>query len=229
MLICAPGVLSKHDVADFRRIMDASEWEDGRSTAGAQSALVKRNEQLPPDGEVARKLGNRIISALTANPRFLSAAVPKHIFPPLFNRYTAVGGHHFGIHVDNAVRGDRLTGLRIRTDLSVALFLSEPDEYDGGELVVEDLYGSHEVKLPAGDLVLYPASSLHMVTPVTRGTRVASFFWLQSMIRDTHARSMIFDLDTAIQALAERLGRDDPETVKLTGIYHNLIRHWAEV
>jgi PKHD-type hydroxylase len=229
MLICAPGVLSKHDVADFRRIMDASEWEDGRSTAGAQSALVKRNEQLPPDGEVARKLGNRIISALTANPRFLSAAVPRHIFPPLFNRYTAADGHHFGIHVDNAVRGDRLTGLRIRTDLSVTLFLCEPDEYDGGELVVEDLYGSHEVKLPAGDLVLYPASSLHMVTPVTRGTRAASFFWLQSMIRDTHARSMIFDLDTAIQALAERLGRDDPETVKLTGIYHNLIRHWAEV
>jgi len=229
VLVCVPKVLSKQDVADFRRIMDASEWEDGRSTAGAQSALVKRNEQLPPDSEVARKLGNRIISALTANPRFLSAAVPRHIFPPLFNRYTAAGGHHFGIHVDNAVRGDRLTGLRIRTDLSITLFLSEPDEYDGGELVVEDLYGSHEVKLPAGDLVLYPASSLHMVTPVTRGARVASFFWLQSMIRDAHARSMIFDLDTAIQALAERLGRDDPETVKLTGIYHNLIRHWAEV
>ena len=229
MLVCVPNVLSKQDVADFRRIMDASEWEDGRSTAGAQSALVKRNEQLPPDSEVARKLGNRIISALTANPRFLSAAVPRHIFPPLFNRYTAAGGHHFGIHVDNAVRGDRLTGLRIRTDLSITLFLSEPDEYDGGELLVEDLYGSHEVKLPAGDLVLYPASSLHMVTPVTRGARVASFFWLQSMIRDAHARSMIFDLDTAIQALAERLGRDDPETVKLTGIYHNLIRYWAEV
>ncbi|WP_024510922.1 Fe2+-dependent dioxygenase [Bradyrhizobium sp. ARR65] len=229
MLICVPNVLSKQDVADFRRIMDASAWEDGRSTAGAQSALVKRNEQLPPDGEAARKLGNRIISALTANPRFLSAAVPQHIFPPLFNRYTAAAGHRFGIHVDNAVRGDRLTGLRIRTDLSVTLFLSEPEEYDGGELVIEDLYGSHEVKLPAGDLVLYPASSLHMVTPVTRGARVASFFWLQSMIRDAHARSMIFDLDTAIQALAERLGRDDPETVKLTGIYHNLIRYWAEV
>ena len=172
---------------------------------------------------------SRIISALTANPRFLSAAIPLHIFPPLFNRYVASDGHHFGIHVDNAIRGDPLTGLRIRTDLSVTLFLAEPEEYDGGELVIEDTYGTHEVKLPAGDLVLYPASSLHHVTPVTRGARVASFFWLQSMIRDAHARSMIFDLDTAIQSLAERLGRDDPETVKLTGVYHNLIRHWAEV
>jgi PKHD-type hydroxylase len=229
VLNCVSGVLSKDDVADFRRIMDASAWEDGRSTAGAQSALVKRNEQLPPDSEIARKLGNRIVSALTANPRFLSAAIPLHIFPPLFNRYAASDGHHFGLHVDNAVRGDRLTGLRIRTDLSVTLFLSEPEEYDGGELVIEDTYGSHEIKLPAGDLVLYPASSLHLVTPVTRGVRVASFFWLQSMIRDTHARSLIYDLDTAIQALVERLGRDDPETVKLTSIYHNLIREWVEM
>jgi PKHD-type hydroxylase len=229
MLICVPEILSKREVAEFRHIMDDCAWEDGRSTAGAQSAMVKKNEQLPPDSEAARKLGNRIVSALTANPRFISAAIPLQIFPPLFNRYGAAQGHHFGIHVDNAVRGDRLTGLRIRTDLSVTLFLSEPDEYDGGELVVEDLYGSHEVKLPAGDLVLYPASSLHMVTPVTRGMRVASFFWLQSMVRDAHARSLIFDLDSAIQALMERLGRDDPETVKLTGIYHNLIRCWAEV
>jgi PKHD-type hydroxylase len=229
MLVCVPNVLSKADVADFRRIMDAGEWEDGRSTAGAQSALVKRNQQLAPDGEVARRLGNRIVSALTANPRFLSAAIPLHIFPPLFNRYAASDGHHFGVHVDNAVRGDRLTGLRIRTDLSVTLFLSEPEDYDGGELVIEDTYGAHEVKLPAGDLVLYPASSLHLVTPVTRGQRVASFFWLQSMIRDIEARSLIFDLDTAIQSLVERLGRDDAETVKLTGIYHNLIRRWAEM
>ncbi len=229
MLICVSDVLNKAEVADFRRIMNDCAWEDGRSTAGAQSALVKSNEQLPPDSEIARKLGNRLLSALTASPRFISAAIPLQIFPPLFNRYAAVEGHHFGIHVDNAVRGDRLTGLRIRTDLSVTLFLSEPDEYDGGELVVEDLYGSHEIKLPAGDLVLYPASSLHMVTPVTRGIRVASFFWLQSMIRDAHARSLIFDLDTAIQALVERLGRDDPETVKLTGIYHNLIRYWADL
>ena len=227
MLVCIPDVLSKQEVAEFRGIMDAASWEDGRSTAGAQSALVKKNEQLPPNGEVARALGQRIIKALTSNPLFISAAIPLHIFPPLFNRYGP--GHHFGIHVDNAVRGDPLTGLRIRTDMSVTLFLSEPDEYDGAELIVEDYYGSHEVKLPAGHLVLYPASSLHMVTPITRGTRVASFFWLQSMIRDERARSMIFDLDNAIQTLVQRLGRDDPETVKLTGIYHNLIRHWAEV
>ena len=229
MLSCIPGVLSKKDVAELRRVMDASEWEDGRSTAGPQSALVKRNEQLPPDGEVARGLGRRIISALTSNPRFLAAAIPLHIFPPLFNRYAASEGHHFGLHVDNAIRGDRLTGLRIRTDLSVTLFLAEPSEYDGGELVIEDTYGSHQVKLPAGDCVLYPSTSLHLVNPVTRGTRVASFFWLQSMVRDDHARSLIFDLDSAIQSLVQRLGRDDPETVKLTGIDHNLIRYWADV
>ena len=228
MLICIPNILSKDDVADFRHIIDSCDWQDGRSTAGAQSAMVKRNEQLPPDSEVARKLGHRIISALTANPRFLAAAIPQQIFPPLFNRYVAADGHHFGIHVDNAVRGDPFTGLRIRTDLSVTLFLAEPEEYDGGELVIEDLYGSHEVKLPAGDLVLYPASSLHMVTPVTHGARIASFFWLQSMIRDPNARSMIFDLDTTIQALSRQHGRDDPEMVRLTGLYHNLIRYWAE-
>jgi PKHD-type hydroxylase len=229
MPICVPEVLSKADVAEFRRVMDGCAWEDGRSTAGAQSARVKSNEQLPPDSEVSRQLGNRVISALTASSRFISAAIPLQIFPPLFNRYVAAEGHHFGIHVDNAVRGDHVTGLRIRTDLSVTLFLSEPNEYDGGELVIDDFYGSHVIKLAAGDLVLYPASSLHMVRPVRRGARVASFFWLQSMIRDAQARSLIFDLDTAIQALVERLGRDDPETVKLTGVYHNLIRHWAEV
>jgi PKHD-type hydroxylase len=227
MLICIPDILGKAEVAEFRDIMDASEWEDGRSTAGAQSAMVKKNEQLPPNSATARQLGERVVRALAASPLFISAAVPRHIFPPLFNRYGA--GNHFGVHVDNAIRGDHLTGTRIRTDLSVTLFLSEPDQYDGGELVVEDYYGSHEIKLPAGHLVLYPASSLHMVTPVTRGIRVASFFWLQSMIRDAHARSLIFDLDTAIRGLVERIGRDDPHTVKLTGIYHNLIRYWAEV
>jgi PKHD-type hydroxylase len=227
MLICIPDVLSKVDVAEFRAVMDAVDWEDGRSTAGSQSAEVKKNEQLPPNGEVSRKLGERIIKALAANPLFVSAAIPRHIFPPLFNRYGI--GQHFGVHVDNAVRGDHLTGMRIRTDLSVTLFLSEPDEYDGGELIVEDYYGSHEVKLSAGQLVLYPATSLHTVTPVTRGARVASFFWLQSMIRDAHARSMIFDLDNAIQGLVERLGRNDPEVVKLSGLYHNLIRYWADL
>jgi PKHD-type hydroxylase len=227
MLVCVPEVLSKAEVAGFREAMDAAAWEDGRSTAGSQSAMVKKNEQLPPNGDLARKLGERVIKALTANPLFISAAVPRHIFPPLFNRYGI--GQHFGVHVDNAVRGDPLTGLRIRTDLSVTLFLSEPDEYDGGELIVEDYYGSQQVKLPAGHLVLYPATSLHTVTPITRGLRVASFFWLQSMIRDDRARSMIFDLDTAIQGLVERLGRNDPEIVRLSGLYHNLIRYWAEL
>jgi PKHD-type hydroxylase len=227
MLICVPDVLSKAEVAEFRAVMDDAAWEDGRSTAGAQSAMVKNNEQLPPNGETSRKLGERVIKALTANPLFIAAAIPRHIFPPLFNRYGV--GQHFGVHVDNAVRGDHLTGMRIRTDLSVTLFLSEPEEYDDGELVVEDYYGSHEVKLPAGHLVLYPATSLHTVTPITRGARVASFFWLQSMVRDTHARSMIFDLDSAIQGLVERLGRNDSQVVKLTGLYHNLIRYWAEV
>jgi PKHD-type hydroxylase len=227
MLICVPDVLSKAEVAEFRAAMDAADWEDGRATAGGQSAMVKRNEQLPPGSDIARQLGQAVIKALVANPLFVSAAIPKQIFPPLFNRYGV--GQHFGVHVDNAVRGDHLTGARIRTDLSVTLFLSEPEEYDGGELIVEDYYGSHRVKLPAGHLVLYPATSLHAVTEVTRGVRVASFFWLQSMVRDGHARSLIFDLDTAIQGLVQRVGRDDPELVKLTGIYHNLIRCWAEV
>jgi len=227
VLICIPDVLSKAEVAEFRAAMDAVAWEDGRSTAGAQSAMVKNNEQLPPDSDLSRQLGGLVIKALAANPLFISAAIPRHIFPPLFNRYGA--GQHFGVHVDNAVRGDHLTGTRIRTDLSVTLFLSEPDEYDGGELTVEDYYGSHEVKLPAGHLVLYPATSLHTVTPLTRGVRVASFFWLQSMIRDAHARTMIFDLDNAIQGLVGRLGHNDNEIVKLSGLYHNLIRYWAEV
>jgi PKHD-type hydroxylase len=227
MLVCVPDVLTKAEVADFRGVMDAAAWEDGRSTAGAQSAMVKKNEQLPPNSDLSRQLGERVIKALAANPLFISAAIPRHIFPPLFNRYGS--GQHFGVHVDNAVRGDHLTGIRIRTDLSVTLFLSEPGEYDGGELIVEDYFGSHEIKLPAGHLVLYPATSLHSVTPITRGVRVASFFWLQSMIRDTHARSMIFDLDGVIQGLVERLGRNDDEIVKLSGLYHNLIRYWAEL
>jgi PKHD-type hydroxylase len=217
MLISIPNVLSKDEVADFRRSMDAESWEDGRSTAGAQSAEVKKNDQLPPDGDTARQLGERILRALSANPLFISAAVPLHVFPPLFNKY--VPGQFFGEHVDNCIRGDRLTGMRIRTDLSVTLFLSEPEDY----------YGSQRVKLPAGHLVLYPSSSLHLVTPVTRGARVSSFFWLQSMIKDPLARRMTFDMDNSIQSLVERLGRNDPEVRKLTNIYHNLVRHWAEL
>jgi len=227
MLVCVPDVLSKSDVAEIRRLMDAEPWEDGRSTAGAQSAEVKQNEQLPPDSATARGLGERIIVALTANPLFISAAVPLRIFPPLFNRYRP--GQFFGEHVDNCVRGDRLTGMRIRTDISGTLFLSEPEEYDGGELSIEDYYGSHRIKLPAGHLVLYPSTSLHAVTPVTRGARISSFFWLQSMIKDPLARRMTFDMDNALQQLVVRLGRNDPEVRKLTNIYHNLIRYWAEL
>jgi PKHD-type hydroxylase len=227
VLICIPDILSKSEVADFRRLMAAETWEDGRSTAGAQSAEVKQNNQLPPDGETSRALGRRVISALTANTLFISAAVPLHIFPPLFNRY--VPGQFFGEHVDNCIRGDNLTGMRIRTDLSATLFLSEPDEYDGGELIIDDYYGSHRVKLPAGHLVLYPATSLHMITPITRGERVGSFFWIQSMIKDAHARRLTFDMDNALQELVARLGRNDPEVRKLTNIYHNLIRYWADL
>lgn len=227
MLLCIPDVLSKSEVADFRRIMDAEEWEDGRSTAGAQSAEVKQNEQLPPDGRTARMLGERVIRALTGNPLFVAAAVPLHIFPPLFNRYGE--GKYFGEHVDNCIRGDHLTGLRIRTDLSVTLFLSEPDEYDGGELVIDEYAGERRIKLPAGHLVLYPATSLHHVTQVTRGVRASSFFWVQSMIKDPLARRHIFDMDNALQALVERLGRNDPEVRKLTNIYHNLVRYWADL
>lgn len=226
MLICAPEVLSKQEVAYFRAIMAKAEWEDGCTTAGAQSALVKNNLQLPQGGEAARELGERVLEALANSPMFISAALPQKIFPPLFNRYGV--GHGFGLHVDNAIRGVPGTPVRIRTDLSCTLFLSEADEYDGGELVIEDRVGEQEVKLAAGDLVLYPSTSLHLVREVTRGERIASFFWLQSMIRDNVARALLFDLDQAIQSLTERLGAGDPACVKLSGVYHNLIRAWAE-
>lgn len=226
MLICIPDVLTKSQVAHFREVMARAEWEDGRSTAGAQSSLVKNNTQLPQDGAAARELGDLVLDALGASPLFVSAALPLKIFPPLFNRYGV--GQGFGLHVDNAIRGVPRTPVRIRTDLSVTLFLAEPDEYDGGELVIEDQFGSQEVKLPAGHLVLYPSTSLHLVREVTRGERIASFFWLQSMIRDNLVRSLLFDLDQSIQDLTGRLGAGDPTCVKLTGVYHNLIRIWAE-
>ena len=227
MLLHIPAVLSRDQVADMRRRLDQSSWVDGRATVGAQGAQVKQNRQLPETSPLGLELGQVILAALRQNALFFSAALPLRTIAPLFNCYAE--GEHYGNHVDGSVRRIPGSAQWLRTDVSSTLFLSDTDEYDGGELVVEDVYGSHEIKLPAGDLVVYPASSLHMVTPVTRGMRVASFFWLQSMIRDAHARSLIFDLDTAIQALVERLGRDDHETVKLTGIYHNLIRYWAEV
>jgi PKHD-type hydroxylase len=225
MLLQIPQVLSAEQVADSRRQLDAAEWIDGRVTAGHQSARAKDNAQLPEDSPVARQLGQTILAALERTPLFLSAALPLKIFPPLFNRYA--GGQSFGVHIDNAIRQVRNTPHRVRTDISATLFLSRPDEYDGGELVVEDTYGTHSVKLPAGDLVLYPASSLHRVQPVTRGARIAAFFWIQSMIRDDGQRTILFDLDLAIQ----RLGADvpnHPSLVQLTGTYHNLLRRWAD-
>jgi PKHD-type hydroxylase len=226
MLICVPDVLAAEQIAHFRDVMSRAEWEDGRATAGSQSSLVKNNLQLPQDGAAARALGDLVLDALAASPLFVSAALPLRIFPPLFNRYGA--GQSFGLHVDNAIRGVPHTSVRIRTDLSVTLFLSDPEEYEGGELVIEDRFGSQEIKLPAGHLVLYPSTSLHLVREVTGGERVASFFWLQSMIRDNMVRSLLFDLDQTIQSLTARLGAGDPSCVKLTGVYHNLIRTWAE-
>jgi PKHD-type hydroxylase len=226
VLICIPEVLTKEQVAHCRKVMDMAEWVDGRVTAGAQSGSVKHNNQLPEGSAASNQLGDMVIEALSRAPLFISAAIPLKIFPPLFNRYGV--GQHFGTHVDGAIRAVPGTPVRIRTDLSVTLFLAEPEEYDGGELTVEDNYGTHEVKLPAGDMVLYPSTSLHHVKPVTRGVRVASFFWLQSMIREDSARSLLFDLDQGIQELTAQKGVEDPVCVRLTGIYHNLIRYWAD-
>jgi PKHD-type hydroxylase len=225
MVIQIPDVLTSEQVDAARRALSAADWVDGRVTAGHQSAKAKDNMQLPEDHPVARQLGEMVVGALRTNPLFISAALPDRVYPPLFNRYQ--GGQSFGNHVDNAIREAR-NGLRVRTDLSCTLFLSEPDEYDGGELLVEDTYGVHAVKLPAGYMVLYPSTSLHNVQPVTRGARLASFFWVQSMIRDDSRRTLLFDLDTAIQRLTLELP-DHPSAVQLTGVYHNLLRQWAEI
>jgi PKHD-type hydroxylase len=226
VLLQIPDVLTVDQVAHARRQLDAASWVDGRVTAGHQSALVKDNMQLPEDHPVAHELGGLILEALQRNTLFVSAALPLRVFPPLFNRYQ--GGHSFGNHVDNAIRQITGTAFRIRTDLSATLFLAEPDEYDGGELIVEDTYGVHSVKLPAGHVVLYPSTSLHHVRPVTRGARVASFFWIQSMLRDDGDRTLLFDLDTAIQRLTVDMP-DHPAAVQLTAVYHNLLRRWAEL
>lgn len=226
MLLQIPDVLDTEQVARCRQALDATQWADGRITAGYQSAQAKHNQQLPEDSPVARELGDLVLGALQRNALFVSAALPLKVFPPLFNRYA--GGNSFGSHVDNAIRLIRGTPHRVRTDLSATLFLSAPDEYEGGELVIEDTYGAHSVKLPAGHMVLYPASSLHLVRPVTRGARVASFFWVQSMVRDDGQRTLLYDLDRAVQAVH----RDLPEStaaVGLTGVYHNLLRRWADV
>ena len=225
MLIQIPDVFTLAQVAEARRVLDAAEWQDGRVTAGHQSARAKNNQQLAEDNPLARQLGDAILRSLQNNPLFVAAALPLRVFPPLFNRYS--GGHSFGNHVDNAIRQVPGVPLRIRTDFSATL-LSGPDEYDGGELLVEDTYGVHRVKLPAGHMVLYPSSSLHNVQPVTRGARVASFFWIQSMIRDDAERTLLFDLDNAIQSIS-RDAPDHPSAVQLTSVYHNLLRRWAEM
>jgi len=226
MMLHVPDVLSPTQVREMRAALDATNWVDGRETVGEQGAQVKRNRQLPESSPVGRELGNTVLAALARHSLFFSAALPSRFVPPLFNRYE--GGEHYGVHIDGAVRALPGSGQQLRTDLSCTLFLCDPDDYDGGELEVIDTYGSHEVKLPAGDLILYPASSLHRVHPVTRGVRVCSFFWLQSMVRNDQQRSMLFELDQNIQKLRARLGECE-ETVALTGHYHNLLRLWSEV
>jgi len=225
MMIHIPNVLTPEQVARCRDVMTRAAWIDGRVTAGHQSAQVKKNLQLPEQAPEARELGAMVIDALARSNLFMSAVLPKQVFPPLFNRYDA--GMTFGSHVDNSIRG-HANGIRIRTDVSSTLFISGPEDYDGGELVVEDTYGQHSVKLPAGDMIVYPATSLHHVTPITRGARIASFFWTQSMIRDESKRSLLFDMDMAII----KLNRDHPDhatVVELTSVYHNLLRQWAEL
>jgi PKHD-type hydroxylase len=226
MLISIPDVLTAAQVAEARKILDAAEWVDGRVTAGHQGAHVKNNVQLPEGSPAGRQVGEMIVNALRANALFMSAALPLHVLPPNFNRYS--GGQTFGTHIDGSVRV-LPNGQRIRTDLSCTLFLVGPDEYDGGELIVEDTYGSKSVKLPAGHMILYPSSSLHQVRPVTRGTRLCSFFWLQSMIRDNGQRALLFDMDVAIQRLGTENPPTHPSLISLTGIYHNLLRQWAEM
>lgn len=226
MLIAIPDVLDAAGVARVRGIIDGADWVDGNATSGVQSALAKRNAQLPEDGAAAREAGDAVLDALGQSALFVAAALPLKVFPPLFNRY--VGGQDFGLHVDNAVRIRRGSDFRIRSDLSATLFLEDPAAYDGGELVVEDRFGPQTVKLPAGHMVVYPASSLHRVTPVTRGVRTASFFWIQSMVRDDGARRLLFDLDQAVQTVAGDRGQGDAAVVQLTGVYHNLLRRWAD-
>ena len=223
MLLHIEGVLTPEQVARCRETLAAQAWIDGKATAGEQSAQAKRNLQVPEDAPAARELGETILGALGRNPAFVSAALPLRVFPPLFNRYDA--GMAFDTHVDNAIRF--ASKVRFRTDLSCTLFLSDPEDYEGGELIVEDAYGEHAVKLPAGDLILYPASSLHQVTPVTGGERLASFFWIQSAVRDDARRTLLHDLDNVTRALG---GNDatHAEAVRLAGIYHNLLRFWAD-
>lgn len=225
MLLHIPGVLSAEEVARFRQALAEAPWADGRATVGPQGAQVKRNEQLPADHPLAQELGQHIVRALSSHPQFVSAALPHRILPPLFNRYQ--GGGSYGLHVDGSVMAMG-NGQRLRSDVSTTLFLCDPEDYEGGELVVMDTYGAHEVKLPAGDLILYPSTSLHRVEPVTRGARTCAFFWTQSLVRDDGQRAALYELDQTIQRLRAQLG-DSDEVLQLTGHYHNLLRRWAEL
>lgn len=224
MLLEIPELLSAAQARDARTRLETARWIDGKVTAGHQSAQAKHNRQLPEDEPLASELGATILSALQASPLFMAAALPHSVFPPLFNRYE--DGEHFDNHVDNALRVVP-GGPRVRTDISATLFLSAPEDYDGGELLIDDTYGAHKVKLAAGSLILYPSTSLHRVTPVTRGARVSAFFWIQSLIRDDARRTLMFDLDMSIQRLRRELGEHEA-LVTQTGIYHNLLRRWAE-
>jgi PKHD-type hydroxylase len=226
MLLHIPKVLTEAQVAHSRTTLENAKWVDGRETSGHLAARVKHNLQVDEATPEAREMGHVVVTALERTPLFMAAALPLRVFPPLFNRYEP--GMAFGAHVDNAIRELTSSPLRVRTDLSATLFLSRPEDYDGGELVVDDTYGAHSVKLPAGDMILYPASSLHRVNPVTRGVRLASIFWVQSMVGDDAERSLLFDLDMAISQVAET-SPDSPAVVALTGCYHNLLRRWSEV
>jgi PKHD-type hydroxylase len=226
MLLQIPDVLTAEKAAECRRKIENSEWIDGRATAGHQSARAKNNLQMPENHPLSLELGELITAALERNSLFMSAALPLKVFPPLFNRYE--GGHSFGNHVDNAIRQISGTAHRVRTDLSATLFLTNPEDYEGGELVIEDTYGVHSIKLPAGHMILYPATSLHNVRAVTKGARISSFFWVQSMVRDDAERTILFDLDTAIQRLVMDLP-GHKSLLELTGVYHNLLRRWANV
>jgi len=227
MLIRIPAVLTKEELVQCRLAFVQSEWVDGKATAGAQSAEAKHNRQLPEDSSQARQLGEMILKALGRSPLFNAAALPLRVFPPLFNRYDE--GMRFDTHVDNAIRFVPGANFRLRTDISATLFISEPKDYDGGELVIEDTYGSQSVKLPAGDLVLYPANSLHRVTPIKRGARLASFFWIQSMVKDDGKRRELFELDHAITEVRTALGDAHHAAIALTASYHNLLRRWSEI
>jgi PKHD-type hydroxylase len=226
MLVSVPEVLTAAEVGECRGVLDAAEWVDGSVTAGFESIEVKHNRQIPVDSDAARQLGRVVLDALDRNLLFNAAALPARIFPPRFNRYEE--SDSFGDHVDNAIRQVGASGQHVRLDISATLFLSAVDEYDGGELVIDDTYGPRAVKLPAGHMVLYPSTSLHRVLPVTRGARIASFFWIQSLVREDAQRSLLFELDMAILELREQMGDAEP-IVALTGVYHNLLRRWASV